>query len=98
MIKNLLTIDDLYKFFVDQNKNVSFSVKETKTPIIVSVPGTFAKEEEDMPGLLKLKLKVCHTDLNRQNPQLRKYTRQLRLQSHRMSNFYFLLNQKRREK
>lgn len=61
----LLTFDDLYKFFVEQNKNVNFSVKETKTPIMVSVPGVFAKEEECMPGLLKLKLKVCHTDLNR---------------------------------
>ncbi len=61
----LLTFDDLYKFFVEQNKNVNFSVKETKTPIMVSVPGIFANEEEGMPGLLKLKLKVCHTDLNR---------------------------------
>jgi hypothetical protein len=65
MAKRILTIDDLYKFFVEQDKNVNFSVKDTRTPIIVSVPGTFAKEEDDMPGLLKLKLKVCHTDLNR---------------------------------
>jgi len=61
----ILTFDDLYKFFVEQDKNVNFSVTETRTPIIVSVPGIFAKEEETMPGLLKLKLKVCHTDLNR---------------------------------
>ena len=65
MAKKILTIDDLYKFFVDQNKSVSFSAKETKTPIVVSVPGVFAKEEDGMPGLLKLKLKVCHTELNR---------------------------------
>ena len=65
MTNRILTIDVLYKFFVEQDKNVSFSVKDTKTPIIVSIPGTFAKEEENMPGLLKLKLKVCHTDLNR---------------------------------
>jgi hypothetical protein len=61
----LLTFHDLYKFFVEQNKNVSFNAKETKTPIVVSVPGVFAKEEDSMPGLLKLKLKVCHTELNR---------------------------------
>ena len=61
---SLLTIDDLYKFFVEQNKNVSFSAKD-KTPIVVSVPGIFAKEDDAMPGLLKLKLKVCHTELNR---------------------------------
>ena len=65
MVKNLLTIDDLYKFFVEQNKNVNFNAGETKNPIIVSVPGIFSKEENNMPGLLKLKLKVCHTELNR---------------------------------
>lgn len=65
MASKMLTVNDLYKFFVEQNKNVNFSVKETKSPIVVSVPGTFAKDDEDMPGLLKLKLKVCHTDLNR---------------------------------
>ena len=65
MFKSLLSIDDLYKFFVEQNKNVNFSTKETKTPIVVSVPGVFAKEDDSMPGLLKLKLKVCHTELNR---------------------------------
>ena len=62
---NILTFDDLYKFFVEQNKNVNFNAKETKTPIVVSVPGVFAKEDDSMPGLLKLKLKVCHTELNR---------------------------------
>ncbi|MBR5129432.1 MAG: hypothetical protein IKU67_05210 [Firmicutes bacterium] len=61
----ILTFDDLYKFFVEQNKNVNFNAKETKTPIVVSVPGVFAKEDDSMPGLLKLKLKVCHTELNR---------------------------------
>lgn len=65
MIEKMLTVDDLYKFFVDQNQNVTFSSKETRTPIIISVPGVFAKEDDNMPGLLKLKLKVCHTELNR---------------------------------
>ena len=65
MAKQILTLDSLYQFFVQQNKNVNFSSKDTKTPIVVTVPGTFAKEEEEMPGLLQLKLKVCHTDLNR---------------------------------
>ena len=65
MFKSMLTIDDLYKFFVEQNKNVNFNVKETREPIVLSVPGMFAKEEDNMPGLLKLKLKVCHTELNR---------------------------------
>ena len=65
MVDGMLTIDDLYKFFVEQNQNVNFNVRESKTPIVVSVPGVFAKEEDSMPGLLRLKLKVCHTELNR---------------------------------
>lgn len=65
MIKKLLTLDDLYQFFVEQNKTVDFSSKESGSPIVVSLPGTFAKTDDSMPGLLKLKLKVCHTQLNR---------------------------------
>ena len=60
--KRIMTLDDLYKFFVDQNKNVSFSAKD-KTPIVVSVPGVFAKEDDAMPGLLKLKLKVFFQEM-----------------------------------
>ena len=65
MAKKILTLDDLYQFFVEQNKTYSFNSKESGTPIVVSLPGTFAETEDDMPGLLKLKLKVCHTQLNR---------------------------------
>ena len=59
----MLTIDNLYEFFVQQGKNFNFS--DNKSPIVVSVPGTFASSEDEMPGMLKLKLKVCHTLLNR---------------------------------
>ena len=65
MAKRIMTLDDLYKFFVEQNKTFNFNSKESGTPIVVSLPGTFAKTEDSMPGLLKLKLKVCHTQLNR---------------------------------
>ena len=65
MTKRLMTFDDLYKFFVEQNKTFNFSSKESGAPIVVSLPGTFAEADEAMPGLLKLKLKVCHTNLNR---------------------------------
>ena len=40
-----------------------FNAKETKTPIIVSVPGVFAKEDDSMPGLLKLKLKFLQRQI-----------------------------------
>ena len=65
MPKKILTLDNLYQFFVEQNKTVNFSVKETGTPIVVTTPGFFAESESEMPGMLKLELKVCHTETNR---------------------------------
>lgn len=65
MPKKILTLDNLYQFFVEQNKSVDFSAKESGTPIVVKTNGFFEANEGDMPGMLKLKLKVCHTDVNR---------------------------------
>ena len=66
MAKKIMTLDDLYMFFVQQNKSFSFSAKESGEPIIVTTNGHFATaEDNDMPGMLKLKLKVCHTETNR---------------------------------
>lgn len=72
MTKRILTLDNLYEFFVQQNKNVSFSAKSNKGPIVVSVPGNFSEEENDMPGMLKLKLKVCHILENRNGSYISK--------------------------
>lgn len=65
MPKKILTLDNLYQFFVEQNKTVNFSAKETGVPIVVTTPGFFAESESEMPGMLKLELKVCHTETNR---------------------------------
>ena len=66
MAKKIMTLDDLYMFFVQQNKSFSFSSKDSGDPIIVTTHGNFATtEDNDMPGMLKLKLKVCHTETNR---------------------------------
>ncbi len=65
MGKQILTLDNLYQFFVEQNKTVNFSSKESGKPIIVTTNGFFEAEETDMPGMLKLELKVCHTQTNR---------------------------------
>lgn len=65
MAKKILTLDDLYQFFVKQNKTIGFSAKESGKPIVVTTNGYFASEEDDTPGMLKLKLKVCHTETNR---------------------------------
>ena len=65
MAKQILTLDSLYQFFVEQNKNVNFSSKETQSPIVVTTNGFFETNETEMPGMLKLELKVCHTETNR---------------------------------
>jgi len=73
MAKKIMTLDDLYMFFVQQNKSFSFSAKESGEPIIVTTNGLFAAEEDnDMPGMLKLKLKVCHTETNRNGSHISK--------------------------
>lgn len=73
MAKKIMTLDDLYMFFVQQNKSFNFNSKESGDPIIVTTNGLFATEEDnDMPGMLKLKLKVCHTETNRNGSHISK--------------------------
>ena len=73
MAKKIMTLDNLYKFFVQQNKSFNFSSKESGTPIVVTTNGLFAKEKnDDMPGMLKLKLKNCHIDTNRNGSHISK--------------------------
>lgn len=68
----ILTLDNLYQFFVEQNRSVNFSSKENGSPIVVSMPANFEISENDMPGMLKLKLKVCHIDTNRNGSHISK--------------------------
>ena len=68
----ILTLDDLYGFYVKNNQSVTFSSKTNGTPIVVGINGLFATEENDMPGMLKLKLKVCHTETNRNGSHISK--------------------------
>lgn len=72
MAKQILTLDNLYQFFVDKNETVNFSVKESGKPIVVKTNGFFEADEDDMPGMLKLKLKVCHTEVNRNGSNISK--------------------------
>ncbi len=72
MPKKILTLDNLYQFFVEQNRSVDFSAKESGTPIVVKTNGFFETKEDDMPGMLKLKLKVCHTNVNRNGSHISK--------------------------
>ena len=70
MGRKILTFDNLYQFFVQQGKDFNFSDKQS--PIVVSVPGVFSSTENDMPGMLSLKLKVCHTETNRNGSHISK--------------------------
>ena len=72
MPKKILTLDNLYQFFVEQNKSVDFSAKESGTPIVVKTNGFFEANDGDMPGMLRLKLRVCHTDVNRNGSHISK--------------------------
>lgn len=72
MGKQILTLDNLYQFFVEQNKTVNFSSKESGKPIVVTTNGFFETDETDMPGMLKLELKVCHTETNRNGSHISK--------------------------
>ena len=73
MAKRIMTLDDLYMFFVQKNTSFNFSSKDNGTPIVVTSNGHFAKsKDESMPGMLKLKLKNCHIDTNRNGSHISK--------------------------
>lgn len=65
MAKQILTLDSLYQFFVEQNQTINFSSKDAGKPIVVTTNGYFETDETEMQGMLKLELKVCHTETNR---------------------------------
>ena len=72
MGKQILTLDNLYQFFVEQNQTINFSSKESGKPIVVTTNGYFETDDTDMPGMLKLELKVCHIDTNRNGSHISK--------------------------
>lgn len=65
--KKLLTIEDLVRFCEEQKIN-SFSSKDTGYQLAVQVPAELTFKEDDSlnsDGMLFCKLRVCHTNLNR---------------------------------
>lgn len=72
MARQFLTLDDLYQFYVHKNETTTFSSKMSGGPIIVTTRGIFEADEDEMPGMLKLKLKVCHTETNRNGSHISK--------------------------
>ena len=72
MAKQILTLDNLYQFFVEQKKTINFSSKDAGKPIVVTTNGYFNTDDSEMPGMLKLELKVCHTETNRNGSHISK--------------------------
>lgn len=64
MKKKYLTIDDLYKFFDEQNKDCVFSVKDRDTQYLVVVNATMTFDEDSDSDLLPVHLQACHTGEN----------------------------------
>lgn len=69
IMKKILTVDDLIKFCQEQ-KFAKFSSKETGYQLAVKVPTTFEVDDnvdENHRGMMKLKFRIFHTGLNRNN-------------------------------
>ena len=67
MNKKILCLEDLVKLF-EENKLTAFSSKESGYQLAVQVPAELTFKEDDSlnnAGMLYCKLRVCHTNLNR---------------------------------
>lgn len=65
--RNLLTIQDLFKF-CQENKLYNFSSKEHGYKLKVQIPSSFEMDDnvdDSHRGMLKLKIRIFHTGLNR---------------------------------
>lgn len=65
--RNLLTIQDLFKF-CQENKLYNFSSKEHGYKLKVQIPSSFEIDnsvDDNHRGMLKLKIRIFHTGLNR---------------------------------
>lgn len=64
--KKLLTFDDLYNFYLNQNQTCTFSSKESGYQISVQVPAQFEiNKEQNDDTLLFCKVKLMHSGENR---------------------------------
>ena len=64
MVRKFYTIDDLYIFCKD-NRFEFFSSEQQGAPLVVQSFGVFEANNDDDNGLMKVKLKSCHTGKNR---------------------------------
>lgn len=68
MLKKLLYLEDLYNFYLSNNRSVHYSLNEDKAPLYVQTHGklTYRKKEGVKDTLLSpVTLRACHTEINR---------------------------------
>lgn len=71
-IRKLLTIEDLIQF-CEKNKFTTFDSKDSGYQLSVQIPSTFEiVEDNSTQGLLRLKIKVAHTGVNRNKSHISK--------------------------
>lgn len=71
-IRKLLTIDDLIQF-CEKNKFTTFDSKDSGYQLSVQIPSTFEVDEDSSKqGLMRLKIKVAHTGVNRNKSHISK--------------------------
>ena len=63
--KKLLTLDDLYSFYLEQNKTCKFSSEESGYQLSVQVPAYFEVSDEEDDTLLFCTVKLMHSGENR---------------------------------
>lgn len=63
--KKLLTLDDLYSFYLEQNKTCRFSSEESGYQLSVQVPAYFEVSDEEDDTLLFCTVKLMHSGENR---------------------------------
>jgi len=63
----LLSLENLYEFYVSQGKSVKFNADDEHTNIIVQLPGVmkFESSDKDTEGLRPVVLQACHTGENK---------------------------------
>lgn len=65
-MKRWLTLDNLYDFYVNQNKSVRFNAQEAGGCLVVQVPAKIQMfEKDEKSSLVPVHLKACHTERNR---------------------------------
>lgn len=71
-MKRWLTLDNLYDFYVNQNKSVRFNAQEAGGCLVVQIPAKIEMfEKDERSSLVPVHLKACHTGRNRNGSNIK---------------------------